>query len=124
MAPNGAEWRALVNGSSMSKCEPLWACSTSPASESTLTSGSLLAHGLAGPLSRFGSFGGASRRRSISASSGEIPRSGTKRTTGSASNETKERMKGWPHAMHLSPFWLSNGLIVWQRKHRGREGER
>ena len=108
----------------MSKCEPLWACSTSPASERTLTSGSLLAHGLAGPLSRFGSFGGASRRRSISASSGEIPRSGTKRTTGSASNETKERMKGWPHAMHLSPFWLSNGLIVWQRKHGAREGER
>ena len=26
--------------------------------------------------------------------------------------------------MHLSPFWLSNGLIVWQRKHRGKEGGR
>ena len=46
-------------------------------------------------------------------------RSGMNRTSGSGSNEAKERTKGCAHAVQRSPFWLSSGLVVWQRKHEG-----
>jgi len=78
-----------------------------------------LPHGLSGPRGRESLRGGGSRRSSVRASICVMSRDGVKRTSGSSSKLTKLRIHGWPHAVHLSPFWLSSGLIVWHRKHEG-----